>query len=62
MDVDGEKVIIEKKPTSLRKSGYDAVKKKVKSDIAKKSRKNIADLPPAPEGQYFQSTMNKRRK
>ena len=58
MEVDGEEVIVSKKPKGQnRKAGYDLADKQVKSDISKKSRKNLKNLPEAPEGQIFQSAM-----
>lgn len=59
MDVDGEEVIVSKKKpkNQTRKAGYDLADKQIKSDISKKTRRNLKDLPEAPEGQIFQSAM-----
>ncbi len=67
MDVDGEEVIVSKKKpkkakSEHRKAGYDLADKQIKSDISKKTRRNLKNLQEAPEGQIFQSAMrgNKR--
>jgi len=61
MDVDGEEVIVskkQKKPKSqTRKAAYDLADKQIKSDISKKTRRNVKNLPEPPEGQIFQSAM-----